>query len=132
MEQKNQSGNLVEMLNFVAEQTMVLTKENSVFGEPIEKDGVTVIPVSKLTVGFAGGGADVVDAGKKKRRHPAGGGAQVTKVPMSFLVLRDGEAQVVGLQAPANASKNDLLTMVLDAAKGFLQKKKEEKAAKQK
>ncbi|MBQ8893858.1 MAG: GerW family sporulation protein [Clostridia bacterium] len=123
-----EQNNLMNMLNFVADQTMALTKENSVLGEPVEKDGVTVIPVSKLTVGFAGGGADVVDAGKKKRRHPAGGGAQVSMTPMSFVVISGGEAQVLNISAPANASKNDIINTVVDAVKDFMNKKKEQQA----
>ena len=123
-----EQNNLMNMLNFVADQTMALTKENSVLGEPVEKDGVTVIPVSKLTVGFAGGGADVVDAGKKKRRHPAGGGAQVSMTPMSFVVISGGEAQVLNISAPANASKNDIINTVVDAVKDFRNKKKEQQA----
>lgn len=131
MEQKNQNGNLMNVLNFVADQTMSLTRENSVLGEPIEKDGITIIPVSKLTVGFAGGGADVVDAGKKKRRHPAGGGAQVSMTPMSFVVISGGEAEIVNISAPKGAAKNEIINTVINSVKGFIEKKKEEKKNKQ-
>ncbi|MBQ6823117.1 MAG: GerW family sporulation protein [Clostridia bacterium] len=130
MEQKNQNGNLMNMLSFVANQTMAMSKENSVMGEPTVQDGVTIIPVSKLTVGFAGGGADIVDAGSKKRRHPAGGGAQVSMTPMSFIVINEGEVEVVNLSAPQGATKKDIIGMVIDAVKGFIDKKKEEKKEK--
>lgn len=125
MEQKNQNGNLMNVLTFVADQTMTLAKENTVLGEPVEKDGVTVIPVSKLTVGFAGGGADMVDANRKKRQHPAGGGANVTMTPMSFIVIHEGDVKVVGTSAPKSSPTAEIIDAVIDAIKGF--NKKEEK-----
>ncbi len=125
MDKKAQSSNLMNVLTYVADQTMALVKENSVLGERIEQDGLTVIPVSKLTVGFAGGGADMLDAGKKKERYPAGGGANVALTPMSFLVIHDGEVQVVNIKAAPNSSKSEIVDTVINTVKGFLNKKKE-------
>ncbi len=126
MEKKIQTGNLMNVLTYVADQAMALTKENSVLGERIEQDGVTVIPVSKLTVGFAGGGADVADHGRKKERYPAGGGANVTMTPMSFLVISEGEVQSISIKAPSNASKSEIIDTVIKTVKGFIKKKKEQ------
>lgn len=120
-----EKANLMNVLTYVADQTMALAKDTSVLGERIEKDGVTVIPVSKLTVGFAGGGADMVDAGRKKERHPAGGGANVTLTPMSFLVISEGEVQSVSIKAAPGASKNEIIDTVIKTVKGFIEKKKE-------
>lgn len=126
MDKKIQPGNLMNILTYVADQAMALTKETSVLGERIEKDGVTVIPVSKLTVGFAGGGADTLDSGKKRERHPAGGGANVTMTPMSFLVISEGEVRSISIKAPANASKSEIIDTVIKTVKGFINKKKEQ------
>lgn len=120
-----EKANLMNVLTYVADQTMALAKETSVLGERIEKDGMTVIPVSKLTVGFAGGGADMTDTGRKKERHPAGGGANVTLTPMSFLVIHAGEVQSISIKAAPNASKNEILDTVINTVKGFINKKKE-------
>lgn len=125
MDQNLQNGNLMDVLTLVADRTMALAKENSVLGERIEKDGVTVIPVSKLTVGFAGGGADMVDTNRKKRQHPAGGGANVALTPMSFLVIHEGEVQVVNIKAAPNSSKAELIDTVINTVKDFINKKKE-------
>lgn len=125
MEKKIQSGNLMNVLSYVADQTMALAKENSVLGERIEKDGVTVIPVSKLTVGFAGGGADIVDSGRKKEQYPAGGGANVALTPMSFLVIHDGEVESITIKAAPNASKTEIIDTVIKTVKGFIKKKEE-------
>lgn len=121
MEMKNQQGNLMEVLSFVAQQTMALSKQNTVMGTPIEKDGVTVIPVSKLSVGFAGGGADLLDNNRKKQQHPAGGGAKVTLTPMSFLVIDGGDVRLINLELPERTATAEIVDAVLEQFK----KKKE-------
>ena len=108
----------MNVLSFVAEQTMALAKQNTVLGAPIEKDGVTLIPVSKLSVGFAGGGADLKDDGRKKQRHPAGGGAQVTLTPMSFLVISNGDVRLINLEVPERTVAAEIFDAVVDQLKG--------------
>ena len=108
-EKKNQ---LASVLQFVASKTMELSKENTVLGEPIEKDGVTIIPVSTLSVGFAGGGADLQDVDRKKRRQPAGGGAKVTLTPMCFLVISGGDVEIIELSVP---EKQTAMSSIVDA-----------------
>lgn len=107
----------MNVLSFVAEQTMALSKENTVLGKPIEKGGVTVIPVSKLSVGFAGGGADLLDSNRKKRQHPAGGGAKVTLTPMSFLVIEGSDVRLINLELPERTAAAEIVDAVLDQFK---------------
>ncbi|MBQ4152765.1 MAG: sporulation protein YtfJ [Oscillospiraceae bacterium] len=124
MEQKN--NQLSGLLQFVAAKTMELSKENTVLGEPIEKDGVTVIPVSKLSVGFAGGGADLQDVNRKKRQQPAGGGAKVTLTPMCFLVISGGEVEIIELSVPEKQTAvGSIVDAVIDQVKGMKKDKKE-------
>ncbi len=125
MEQKN--NNLVNVLQFVADRTMELSKENTVFGEPIERDGVTVIPVSKLSVGFAGGGADMLDSGRKKRQQPGGGGAKVSLTPICFLVISGGEVNLIELSVPEKPSAvGSIVDAIFEQIKSG-KKEKEEK-----
>ena len=119
--------NVMKMMEMVADQTMALAKENTVLGDPIEKDGITVIPISRLTAGFAGGGADVEDSGRRKSRHPAGGGAKVTRTPVGFLVIGGGEARIVRAEASAETSSSSVLDTVIGTVKEWIDKKKEEK-----
>lgn len=104
--------NLMQVLSFTAEKTMELADANSVLGERVEVDGVTVIPVSKISVGFAGGGADIRNAGKKRSQTPAGAGAKVSVTPMSFLVLKDGSARLVRVEEPDEAAGGGLSSAV--------------------
>ena len=55
-----------------------------VFGEPIEQDGVTVVPVAHVR-GGAGGGGDSQDNG--------GGGFGLSARPVGAYVIRDGEVR---------------------------------------
>lgn len=120
------SSTLLKVLAFTAEKTIQLATANSILGDPIVSGDLTIIPISKISVGFVGGGADVSDAGKKKRQNPAGAGAKVSKTPMSFLVIRGNEAQVIGVEAPAKPSAlAGVIETVADKAKELMSKKNE-------
>ena len=122
---KTETGSLIRVLEFTVDKAMALADANGVLGEKMEIDGVTVIPVSKLSVGFAGGGADITDVAKKKKQNPTGAGAQVTLTPLSFLVIQEGQVQVLQVQGEAKPSlSQDLLSAVVQQAKGLFKKDK--------
>ena len=73
--------NLMQLMSFTAEQAKELANANSVLGEKMEFGDVTVIPVSKISAGFAGGGASFINATQKKSQTPSGSGAKVTVTP---------------------------------------------------
>ena len=112
---KNKSAssksNIAEIMNITFERTNAIAKE-SVFGEPISKDGITVIPVSKISAGFAGGGIDIQKT--KKAQTPAGAGAKVEVTPTHFLQITNGGATIVPV-ASANPKKSDTTDMILKA-----------------
>ena len=76
---------------------------NSVIGQPIHAaDGTIVLPVSKVSYGFATGGSDV---GAKASRDMFGGGsgAGVSVVPVAFLVIHpNGEVRLLQINASTN------------------------------
>ena len=69
---------------------------NSVIGDPIQAaNGTVILPVSRVSYGFATGGSDV---GSKATRDMFGGGsgAGVSVVPVGFLVVRpDGDVRLL-------------------------------------
>ena len=68
------SEKLPNMLESTIQKIREMVDVNSVVGEPIHTpDGVTIIPVSKVSVGFGGGGSDF--ASGKGGENPFGGGA---------------------------------------------------------
>lgn len=99
----------------------------TIIGKPIvTADGTTIIPVSKVSFGFASGGTDLPTSSAKET-FGGGSGAGVTIQPIAFVAVYKGEAKL--LQLTANAPKeNALINMVpdvIDKITDFLDKKKE-------
>ncbi len=116
-------SNIADIMNTTFEKTIELASANSVFGEPINKDGVTIIPISKVSAGFAGGGADITDKAKKKAKAPAGAGAKVEVTPTHFLQISGGKATVVPV-ANTNPAKPDTTDVILKAISAIKKLKK--------
>ncbi len=84
----------------------------TVVGKPIIADGTTIIPISKVSVGFTSGGSDLPTKGSKEL---FGGGTAggVTLQPLAFITITNGEVKL--LQMSVNASKeNALINMIPD------------------
>ena len=108
-------GTLMEVLAFTAAEARSLADANGVLGEPVVIDGVTVIPVSKVSVGFAGGGADIKS--EKKSQSPAGVGARVTLTPVTFLVFKEGRVQQITVAPQEKTSVVELAKMAVEKFK---------------
>ena len=121
------ANNLMQLMAFTADKALELADANSIIGERIEVDGMVIIPVSKISAGFAGGGANMVNATVKKSNNPSGSGAQVKVTPLSFLVVSDGEVKVVDIQANDKTKKADIITAIIDKVKAMKPKKKDKK-----
>ena len=102
-------------------ETMSKIKEmvdvNTIIGTPITTaDGTTVIPVSKVTFGFASGGSDFAPKHMPQNAPLAfggGGGAGVTVSPVCFLIIgRDGSANILGVNAQASTTVDRLVEMI--------------------
>jgi uncharacterized spore protein YtfJ len=78
---------------------------SAVFGEPVERAGITVIPVAKARFGFGGGGGVGAREGNEGSGGGGGGGALVS--PVGFIEVRDGTAQFKRI-----SSTVDLLALV--------------------
>ena len=90
---------------------------NSVVGEPIvTADGVTIIPISKISVGLGGGGSDFVAKNQNQNENPFGGGvgAGIKVVPIAFLIVKEGSVRMLPVAAPANTTADRLVEMVPD------------------
>ena len=70
---------------------------NTIVGEPIRTpDGITIIPVSKVSVGFASGGSDFVSKNQTgKNPFGGGGGAGVNIAPVAFLVVNKDRVRLL-------------------------------------
>ena len=85
---------------------------NTVIGNPIyTPDGITLIPVTQVSMGLATGGADV--AGKSNTLG-AGAGSGVKMQPQGFLIIKDGMIRFVSTKAPATTTLDRALDMLPD------------------
>ena len=83
---------------------------NTVVGEPITTpDGVTVIPVSRMSFGFASGGND---KSTQSKGIWGGAGAAVRVSPVGFLIVKDGGVRMLNVSAPAITTVDRALDMV--------------------
>ena len=111
------SNSLPNMLENTIAKIRDMVDVNSVVGDPITTaDGVTIIPISKVSVGFGGGGSDFVSKNVNKQDNPFGGGAGggVKITPIAFLIVKDGSVRMLPVAAPANTTADRLVEMVPD------------------
>lgn len=86
----------------------------TIIGDPIDAgDGIRVIPISKVTYGFASGGSDFPTK-TNKELFGGGGGAGVTISPVAFLVIKDGEVSVKYISEGAENQAERIIGMVPD------------------
>ena len=111
------SQNIPNMLENTIAKIREMVDVNSVIGSPITTgDGVTIIPVSKVSAGFGGGGSDYVSKNANKQENPFGGGAGggVSVTPIAFLIIKDGNVRMMPVATPANTTADRLVEMIPD------------------
>ena len=124
MENIEKKTPLNDLMDTTMDKIRDMVDSNTIIGEPITTpDGVTVIPVSRVSFGFGAGGGDY---GKTDTAHFGGGAGAGVK----FLVVKDGLTRVMPVAIPAAATVDrvlDLVPEVLDRVQNFVDKKREEK-----
>ena len=124
-------------INEVLQTTMNKIREmvdaNTVVGQPITtQDGVTLIPVSKLSFGFATGGSDFGKTQNVAKNFGGGAGAGVNVIPVAFLVVKDGNVKILPVAPPPEDNVSRVVEMVpemFDKVTGYIDKKKAVKDA---
>jgi sporulation protein YtfJ len=120
------------ILKTTIEKVRDLVDVSTIIGDPINlPDGLTIIPVSKVTYGFASGGSDFPSKNNVELFGGAGG-AGITINPVAFLGVKDGDVTIKHITANDNAVER-AVTMVpemFDKVTSFVSKNKEAKADK--
>jgi uncharacterized spore protein YtfJ len=101
-----------KFIGTMAEKLGAVARAATIFGEPVQRAGVTVIPVAKARWGFGGGAghrrrgddARKLDDGSPERRvgeeeDGGGGGGGVTVTPVGFIEIKDGQAEFRPIRA---------------------------------
>ena len=120
-----------ELMQTTMENVKNILQVDTVVGDPIiTPDGITLVPISQISVGFGGGG---VEFGPKRKDGPqpyGGGNATGVKIePFGFLVIKDGVVRMINVTPPANTTVDriiDLVPQVMDRIDAFVTKQKEE------
>lgn len=116
-----------ELLGISMEKIKEMADVNAIIGDPIRlPDGTTVIPVSKVSYGFASGGSDLPSK-YDKDLFGGGAGAGVSIKPEGFLVIApDGAAKMVTMEAVSDPISNAIEKVpgIIDKVSGFISKKK--------
>lgn len=105
---------------------------NTIIGDPIQTpDGVTILPVSKVKFGFAGGGSDFATKNYPANRDNAfggGTGAGVTITPVAFLIIKGESVRLLPVSEPASGALDRLIEMLpelIDQVSSLTGKKKQ-------
>ncbi len=112
------------------EKIRSMVDTDTMIGNPIPcGDGITVIPVSKISVGFASGGSDLPTR-TNKEYFAGGAGAGMSVKPVGFLVINHGEVRMVQMSEKGGDSASAIMDKIpdlLDKVSNMFSKEKEKK-----
>lgn len=116
-------GNL---MNITMEKIKEMVDVNTIVGTPITAaDGTLIIPVSKVSYGFASGGSDLPTKNENKDLFGGGSGAGVTIQPIAFLTVYQGNVRLINVGNSDSIEKVlEMFPGVVDKVKGFFKKDK--------
>ncbi|MDD6098590.1 MAG: GerW family sporulation protein [Oscillospiraceae bacterium] len=117
-----------ELIGISMDKVREMTDINAIIGDPIKlEDGTTIIPVSKVSYGFASGGSDLPSKSEKKI-FGGGAGAGISIKPEGFLVVSNGTAKMIPIES-ANDPVSSVINSVpqaVDKIAEFISKKKKD------
>ena len=120
------------MMNTTLEKIKEMVDINTIVGDPITSpDGSIIIPVSKISYGFASGGSDFPTKVQSDKEFFGGGtGAGVSISPVAFITICNGSVKMLQID-PYNNSADRIIGMfpeVVDKISGLVNGKKAKKA----
>jgi uncharacterized spore protein YtfJ len=113
VETQERSELVTELLRRIGQAVGERAQASAVFGEPVQREGLTVIPVARARFGFGGGGGSGSREGDEGSGGGGGGGAAVS--PVGYIEVRDGSAEFKRI-----STARDLVALTVAAAVGVL------------
>ena len=119
-----------ELMQNTMENVKNILKVDTVVGDPIyTPDGITLVPISRISVGFGGGGVEFSSKKEGERRPYGGGNATGVKIdPIGFLVIKEGTVRMINITPPASTTVYriiDLVPQVMDKVDAFINKQQD-------
>ena len=117
-----------DIMETTMEKIKTMVDANTIIGDKIVVDDVTIIPVSKLSFGFASGATDFVGKNNGSQVFAGGGGAGASVQPVGFLVVKDGNVNMLPISQVQTATSKviDMLPETFEKIKGLFKKKEVE------
>ena len=92
------------LMNVTMEKIHQMVDSNTIIGKPIiTEDGTTILPVSKVSFGFASGGSDLPVKSNPKDLFGGGAGAGVSIQPVAFLVVQEDGVRLLQMDEGSDA-----------------------------
>lgn len=124
---------LGDLMGVTMDKVKLMADANTVVGEPIVSGDVTIIPISRVSVGFGTGGSDFSSKNQKPDAANCFGGgtaAGMTIDPIAFLIVRGDNVRILPVLPPADGVAGRVVDMVpelVDKVTDFVEKQKEKK-----
>lgn len=129
--EKNENSKISSLLDTTLEKIREMVDVNTVVGAPISTpDGITIIPISKISYAFAAGGSDFRVKEKTNMGFGGGNGAGVKIEPIGFLIVQNGSVRMINVMPPASTTIDRVVEKapeVIDMVEDLIQKHKKEK-----
>lgn len=120
-----ENSNISNLMDVTMQKIHEMVDVNTVVGTPINTpDGITIIPVSRVSYAFASGGSDF--RVKDKPGFGGGNGVGVKIEPIGFLVVRDGSVRMVNITPPASNTIDRVIEKapeLMDTVERFLKQR---------
>jgi uncharacterized spore protein YtfJ len=114
MREETTAADAPNFLERMAEKLGVQARSASVYSEPIETNGITIVPVAKVRWGFGGGGG--AGGAKDGKGHGSGGGGGMRVTPVGYIELKDGQSEF----KPIRDASSFVPAILAGGAVGFL------------
>ncbi|MFV0400714.1 MAG: GerW family sporulation protein [Oscillospiraceae bacterium] len=113
---QNNSNSVSNLTDAAMSNLRGLVDTNTIIGDPITTaDGVSIIPISKVSFGYASGGSDL--PGQAPDRFAGASGGGVTLQPLGFLVINGQDVKLLQMQTADNTGDR-----MVNAGAGVLDK----------
>ena len=133
MEQEK-TNSLGELMRITMEHIKTMADANTIIGTPIHAEGVTLIPVSRMSFGMGGGGTEFTIKQYPNQNFGGGSAASAKLEPVAFLVVReDGSVKLLPVAPPPATTVDRVIETVpevVDKVTGFIESQQEKKAKK--
>lgn len=131
---ENKQHPINDLMSTTMQKIREMVDVNTIIGTPIQTEGVTIVPVSKVSFGFASGGTDFATKNQKPEADNSfggGSGAGVNIIPIAFLVVKGDNVRLLPVAPPPGTTVDRVVEMapeLIDKVTGFIEKQQDRAA----